>query len=509
MVGRPFVRLLGVATNLLAAWISRAPPCPAAPARPSSPACPSVSCPNLSSADRDVYEERYGQGNPDIVAVVFSPTRQALQGVDPTLLCRFRREPNARETVAIQDVLVQVADQLYLDRERAAGRPRTLPAGGSHLEFDFTAAAPGPGVPGAGPAAPAPAAGAAARAAPAAPLVSVAGAGAVAAPAAGPLAAAAVPAAGAPAGAAGAAPPAAAGVVGPPAELAPVWVLIESTGGGSRGDVVQLNGTERIEGDIGLLKLNAGWVAIRRISMDPSVYRCAESGADIRLVDVPPRPDGSRQRLAWREAVPMMVENPIPGWPLDGPRTMLWRAQFIDRRRNGPVEHYNSFFAFYHLSKEDYEVAHYEIIMKMIEHLGCWDQLNVPDFVGAELATRQAQLYEYIYSMEFVAQQSKGSKDGDEGDGMKRGRGRGGGLHRFGIVDEAAVFTGAAKEDGRSMICPLLLEHVSKQQIYLYMRLPTPAPTFANVISFLYLTLALELLSYYVLPAFKVSAQAP
>eukprot|EP00959_Pyramimonas_sp_CCMP1952_P030819 646123-Pyramimonas_sp.AAC.1 len=33
----------------------------------------------ISSADHDVYEERYGQGNPDIVAVVFSPTRQALQ----------------------------------------------------------------------------------------------------------------------------------------------------------------------------------------------------------------------------------------------------------------------------------------------------------------------------------------------------------------------------------------------------------------------------------------------
>ena len=159
-----------------------------------------------------------------------------------------------------------------------------------------------------------------------------------------------------------------------------------------------------------------------------------------------------------------MVENSIPGWLLDGPRTMLWCAQFIDRKRGGPVEHYNSFVSFYHLTKDDYGVAHYENIMKMIEHLACWDQVNLPDLVGVELAIRQAQLYEYIYSMEFEAQQSKGSnKDGSEGDGKKKGRGRGGGLHRFGIVDEAAVFTGAAKEDGRSMICPLLLGHVSKQ----------------------------------------------
>eukprot|EP00959_Pyramimonas_sp_CCMP1952_P276649 5782771-Pyramimonas_sp.AAC.1 len=71
---------------------------------------------------------------------------------------------------------------------------------------------------------------------------------------------------------------------------------------------------------------------------------------------------------------------------------------------------------------EDFEVDHYAIKMKMIRHLGCWDQVTVPDLVGAELATRLAQLHEYIYSMEFVAQQSKGSKDGDEGDGKKRGR---------------------------------------------------------------------------------------
>ncbi|CAK0898656.1 unnamed protein product [Prorocentrum cordatum] len=424
MVGKPFVWLLGAATNLLAAWISRAPPCPAVPSCPASPTCPSVSCPNLScgevhcraaeeqlicpaappapppppaapaappapepaaapaelpsssfwswaalllghvvlatiqlwrgivmppppgvlrwawvlyrgerlwhqrrvwgrladpaagssdpldllisSADHDVYEERYSRGNPDIVTVVFSPTRQALQGVDPNLLYRFRRELNGRETVAIQDALIQVADELYLDRERAAGRPRVLPAGGSYVEFDFAAAAPGPGVPGAGPAALVPAGGGAAGAASAAPLAIVAAAGAAAVPAAGLAAGAAVPVAGAPAGAAGGPPPAEAGAAGPPGGPTPAWVLIEGTGGGNRGDVVQLNGTERIEGDIGLIQLSAGWVAIRRISMDPSVYRCAESGADIRLLGVPPRPDGSRQRLAWRDAVPMM-----------------------------------------------------------------------------------------------------------------------------------------------------------------------------------------------------------
>jgi len=243
---------------------------------------------------------------------------------------------------------------------------------------------------------------------------------------------------------------------------------VETTSAGERGDIVVLNGSEKLEGDLGLLRVGAGWVAIRQIAISPMVYKCAESGADIRLLGVPPRADGSRVRLAWREVVPLLVENNVSGWLLDGPRTVLWCCQFIDRKRGGPVEHYNAFISFYRLNKDDYGVSHYENIMKMLEHLGCWDQLNLPDLVGVELAMRQAQLYEYIYSMEFEAQQARGSGgsapvEGDNKDKSKRGRGRGGGLHKFGILDEAAVFTGAAKDDGRSMICPTLLEHVSKQ----------------------------------------------
>ncbi|CAK0822697.1 unnamed protein product, partial [Prorocentrum cordatum] len=410
-----------------------------------------------------VYEERYGQRSTDIVTVAFSPTHQALRGVDPNQIYGFRRVPSTWEAVAIQDALVQGADELPSDRERVDGGPHLLLAGGSYLEFDFTSAAPGPGGPGAGPAAHGPAGGAAAGAAPSAPLVRAARAGAATAPAAGPLAAAAGPVAGAPAGAAGAAPPAVAGVVGPPAVQAPLGVPIESTGGGNRGDAVLLNGAERTECDIGLPRLTAGWDAIRRISWDPLVSRCAVGGADVRLLGVPPRPGGSWQRLGWHEAVPTMVENHFPRWLLDGIGTMPWCAEFIDRPRNGPVEHYNSFVAFSDLTREDFGVAHCASIVRMIEQLECWDQWGILDLVAAELTIRQAQLYEYRPSTEFEAQQSGGSRGGDEGNGRKKGRGRGGGPPRYGIVDEAAVFTGAAKEDGRSRICPLLLEHVSNQ----------------------------------------------
>ncbi|CAK0795666.1 unnamed protein product, partial [Prorocentrum cordatum] len=493
--------LVGAASNLLAAWISRAPPCPAAPAvcpnltcgavqcraseqpltclalapaaPPPAPTEPSAEAPEpppppvqaarwdlgwlvlplvhvavvavqlgqgaglasppvgnsdpldllISIPDRDVYQESYAAGSPDIVTVVFPSSRQALQGVGPDLLHRFRREPNVAEATAIGDALEEVAQGLYFARERAGGRPLILPVGGACARFDFANA------------------GAAAPGGPAAATAPVgAGGGAAAAALAGVM----VPvAAGAP----------------PPAAALPISA-------GCRGDVVNFNGSEKIEGDIALSQQGVGWVAIRRIFTDHAAHKCAESGAHIRLLGVAPRADGHHVRLALREVVPPMVENAIPGWLLDGPRAVLWCAQIIDRKRLGHVEHISACVAFFHLTKDDCGVSHCGGIMKMIEHLGCRGQLDPPDLVGVELTTRQAQLHECIYSTERDALQAEEAGGGTaEGDGKEKGgRGRGGGPHRFGIVDEAALFTGAAKEDDRSMICPRLLEHVSRQK---------------------------------------------
>ena len=51
MVGRATVFAFGAASNLLAAWISRAPPCPRVPECPAAPTCPAVACGNLSCGE--------------------------------------------------------------------------------------------------------------------------------------------------------------------------------------------------------------------------------------------------------------------------------------------------------------------------------------------------------------------------------------------------------------------------------------------------------------------------
>ena len=67
--------------------------------------------------------------------------------------------------------------------------------------------------------------------------------------------------------------------------------------------------------------------------------------------------------------------------------------------------------------------------MMMLEHRGCWGQLDVPCPARVKLARLQAQLYEYIYPMELKTHQARGA-DGaaSEGNGKKKdGRWRGGG----------------------------------------------------------------------------------
>ena len=141
----------------------------------------------------------------------------------------------------------------------------------------------------------------------------------------------------------------------------------------------------------------------------------------------------------------------------------------MDRQRGGAIEHFHQFVSYYRLSRDDFGVTHYESIMRSIDYLMTWDLLDLPNVVGVEVMLRQAQLYEYMYAMEYEARDS-GSSSAAPADGEPKAKAKGkpksrggGGLLKFGFVDEAGVFTGTAREDGRMMVAPALLEHVAKQ----------------------------------------------
>ncbi|CAK0843265.1 unnamed protein product, partial [Prorocentrum cordatum] len=358
----------------------------------------------ISTPDGDVYEELYDMSDGTLAAVRFEDDRRTRPaGLEVGNLYRFRRALTAAEEVAIRNEVDAYARDVFLDAERAAGRPGVVPPAGAAVYFTFAAAAGGAAAPGPAPAAPAAGGGAAVAAAlavvPAGPAAPAAGPPAGAAPVA--AAAAPLAAAGAPAGPLG--PNAVPGADGQ-------WVYVETTTAARRGDPVTMDGTELVRGAIGL-KQDAGgsWSAIRLITTSQAAYRGAEALADARLQPVALLSDGSRQRVQFHESVDRLREEPFPDWPLDGPRTTLWCLRFLDRKRGGAIEHFHQFVSYYRLSRDDFGVTHYESIMRMVDYLMTWDLLDLPNVVGVEVMLRQAQLYEYMYAMEYEARDSGAS----------------------------------------------------------------------------------------------------
>ena len=93
----------------------------------------------------------------------------------------------------------------------------------------------------------------------------------------------------------------------------------------------------------------------------------------------------------------------------------------------------------------------HEAILKMLDHAGCYDGLDLANLCGVETALRRAQLLEYAYGQ----------------DGRQKGKGGGGkGRRDFlqaGLLDEAAVFQGTHREHGDLMVCPALLDYVARE----------------------------------------------
>eukprot|EP00973_Karenia_brevis_P070353 9779706-Karenia_brevis.AAC.1 len=85
--------------------------------------------------------------------------------------------------------------------------------------------------------------------------------------------------------------------------------------------------------------------------------------------------------------------------------------------------------------------------MRAADHFATYDGFDLSNVVGMEDLFRQAQLIEYAYLQE-------------AGDPGGRGKSKGG---RLVAPEEAAVFTGTHRDSGEVMVCPELLDFVSKE----------------------------------------------
>ena len=130
------------------------------------------------------------------------------------------------------------------------------------------------------------------------------------------------------------------------------------------------------------------------------------------------------------------------------------------------MEHLSAFITRHRLTSDDYGVSFYEHEMRTLDHLCCWDQVDVTNIAGVEILMRQAQLVDYTYAMAVQKDKSAPPTNGEGGGNQKKGQGKKQGhgeFLRLGFVDEMAVFSGTSKEDGLMCVCPDLLEHVARE----------------------------------------------
>lgn len=249
-----------------------------------------------------------------------------------------------------------------------------------------------------------------------------------------------------------AAPPAAA-PAGAPASAASTggkWVCIESTEHHLRGDVVALDGSEIVQGDLALKPDGGSWIAIRRMGDDDiSKYKGKEAAADARLLGISFQGLQRDERL-WRDVSKETHAEEFADWNVPGPRTAAWCVRFLNRRNGGPMDHHRWWMTNHGLQADAWGATEHENLMKILDRLGRFDGLDLSNLAGAELAFRRLQLIEYFYS--------------DRGPGG----GKGSGKNKEKKVDEAykaeaAVFTGTHREFGDTMVAPELLDYVSKE----------------------------------------------
>ena len=141
-----------------------------------------------------------------------------------------------------------------------------------------------------------------------------------------------------------------------------------------------------------------------------------------------------------------MSKETIIDFGISGPRSANWCIKFIDRRGGGAGDHHRFFKSIYRLQKGDWGVDTHELIMRSLEHLGCFDGADLSNLLGVEDLFRQAQLIEYVYMQE------------NDTSGKAKGKGS-----RLVAAEEAAVFTGTHRDSGEAMVFPELLDFVSKE----------------------------------------------
>ncbi|CAK0861612.1 unnamed protein product, partial [Prorocentrum cordatum] len=167
----------------------------------------------------------------------------------------------------------------------------------------------------------------------------------------------------------------------------------------------------------------------------------AEANADLdaRALSVETAADGERRRN-FRESAELLTESHWDGWPIRGPRTTAWRAQFIAEQDQHPRSRHAKWRHERGLGASDTGVGVHELAMRFLEISACFDQLNITELACVELLMRKVQLAEWRHRERLTSR--AGSDD---------------------LLEDEFLYLGTGETRGLIMVAPGLQGHISQE----------------------------------------------
>ena len=120
----------------------------------------------------------------------------------------------------------------------------------------------------------------------------------------------------------------------------------------------------------------------------------APAEEDVRTLGVLRNSLGERYRDI-RSLAERITQVEFTDWPLEGPRTTRWWLTEVSRSGQAPSARHNAWRHENSLKEDDHLTIVHEILSEVLELLGCVDQLDLGNLVGAESAVRHIQYIEH------------------------------------------------------------------------------------------------------------------
>ncbi|CAK0892339.1 unnamed protein product, partial [Prorocentrum cordatum] len=176
---------------------------------------------------------------------------------------------------------------------------------------------------------------------------------------------------------------------------------------------------------------------------------------DFRVLPMAINQRGERERR-FGETVNGLSETEVVGWPIQGPRTLLWCLSFMSTMAGTPTAWHQRWLTAMALADDDEYAKLHETLCRVLDLAVVYDQLQVAEMASFEVVARQLQLLEErVYESRSAPPTAAAPK-------AKSGA-RSAATATAVSMAETSYFLGAGVSKANLCISPKLLEYIADQ----------------------------------------------